>query len=79
MKPKRKKIVPSSVPSVGGVYRVPLRRVYNKMHIKGDATWDVVYGKKKCLLCKQHFQEGDPYTVTNDHKYQHVECPGVKK
>ena len=69
-----------------GVYRIPLRRVFNKKQVKGDATWNDVYGHHKCLKCKQHFGEGDAYTVIRVwkankdgsgypvHKYQHVEC-----
>jgi hypothetical protein len=69
-----------------GVYRVPLKRVFNKKngYIKGDMTWDIIYSKSKCLKCKQHFKEGEPYVVVIEwkgatktvpvHKYQHVEC-----
>jgi hypothetical protein len=73
-KPKLEKKITSPVPIIGGVYRIPLRKVYNKNHIKGDATWDSIYGKKKCAKCRQKFQEGDAYRTTNDHKYVHVEC-----
>ena len=73
-KPKLEKKITSPVPIIGGVYRIPLRKVYNKNHIKGDATWDDVYKRKKCAVCKKHFIEGDAYRTTNDHKYVHVEC-----
>jgi hypothetical protein len=73
----------------GGVYRVPVRRVFNKNHVEGDPTWADIYGKARCMKCHKHFQEGDAYTVIvvlkkdtkgNEkfepvHKYLHVECP----
>ena len=82
------KKTPEILRPVGGVYRVPLRRVYRKGKIEGDATWAEVYGNKKCLKCKKGFAEGDAYTVIVTmkknskgeetyeaiHKYQHVGC-----
>jgi hypothetical protein len=80
-----KKTQTSLPPKIGGVYRVPLRKVYNKTK-KTDATWDTVYGDKKCLKCKKHFKEGDAYIIVTvwtahkdgsaspTHKGQHVEC-----
>ena len=73
---------------VGGVYRVPLRKVFNKKRVEGDPTWNDIYGGKKCVQCKQQFAEGDPYVVVVTmkknskgeetyeaiHKYKHVEC-----
>ena len=77
------KKTPDILRPVGGVYRVPLRRVYNKTH-KGDEDWGIVYGDKKCLKCKKHFQEGDVYTIVTQwkgvtgtvpvQKGQHVNC-----
>jgi hypothetical protein len=63
----------SSVPQVRAVYRIPPRKVYNANH-KGDATWDKVYGRAKCIVCKKHLLEGDVYTMNNDHTLQHVGC-----
>lgn len=60
-----------------GVYRIPLRRVFNKKRIPGDPSWDQIYGKKRCVSCRQYFHEGDVYFVTNDGEYSHLSgmCP----
>jgi len=79
---------PVELQLLGGVYRVPLKKVYKSKRIDKELLWDDVYGKHKCVKCKKHFREGDPYTVivllkknrAGDetfepiHKYQHVEC-----
>ena len=84
-----KKVTPVELRPLGGVYRVPLKSVFNKKKVNQAVTWADVYGKAKCLKCKQHFAEGDAYTVIvtmkknklgdetyeSIHKYQHVECP----
>jgi hypothetical protein len=58
------------------VYRIPLKRVFAKKKIDKDATWNNVYGKVKCAICKQHFKEGEAYTHADNacRKYAHVEC-----
>lgn len=58
------------------VYRVPLRRVFNKSRMPGDLTWNEVYGKVKCCRCHKHFAEGDPYLTVTGTKIQfaHVGC-----
>jgi hypothetical protein len=59
------------------IYRVPLRKVFNKKRLDGDPTWNDVYGKQKCRKCKKNFRESDPYrTVIVDRvlKFEHVEC-----
>lgn len=71
------------------VYRIPIRSVFNRKRSDKTASWKQVYGGKKCLKCKQYFEEGDAYTVvtvwegklklTPVHKYQHVECPPKEK
>ena len=81
-----KKKTPEILLPVGGTYRVPLRKVFKKKfnRLDGDATWNEIYGSKKCLKCKKSFQEGDAYTVVVEwrgeqktdpvHKYLHVRC-----
>lgn len=67
------------------VYRVPLKKVFNRRPFN-IATWAEIYGHVKCIRCKQHFKEGDPYIVVVHykpvaggsskmpiHKYQHAE------
>lgn len=82
------KKTPEILKPLGGVYRVPLKRVFAKRRFPGDASWDETYGNKRCLKCHKHFQEGDAYTVIVTmkknskgeetyeaiHKYQHVGC-----
>lgn len=43
------------------IYRIPTRKEYRKKILKGDATWDQVYGNKKCYVCNEHFKEEDLY------------------
>lgn len=62
-----------------GIYRVPLRRVFRKGRIPGDPTWDEIYGKARCIKCRGHFSEGQPYRTDNTGGYSHVECPEKKK
>jgi len=62
-----------------GIYRVPLRRVFRKTHMPGDPSWDDIYGHKKCVICRKHFSEGQPYRTNNDGTYEHVECPSVAR
>ena len=82
-----KKKTPEILLPVGGVYRVPLRKVFKKRaRVEGDATWNEIYGSKKCLKCKKPFQELDVYTVKIEwkkhsdgsespiHRYLHVGC-----
>ena len=78
------KKTPEILRPVGGVYRVPLRRVFNKDRVEGDATWDQVYGNQRCVKCHKHLQEGQAYTIVTQwkgstgtvpvQKGQHVEC-----
>lgn len=58
------------------VYRIPTRKVYNAKHIKGDPSWNDIYGKKKCFICHQPFREGDVYRLTDEvkPKYYHIGC-----
>jgi hypothetical protein len=84
----RKHVTLIELRPLGGVYRVPLKSVFNKKKLDQTKTWSDVYGKVKCMHCKKHFQEGDVYTVLvimkknklGDetfeyiHKYQHVGC-----
>jgi len=64
---------------MAGVYRVPLRRVFNKKRIPGDPSWNDVYGKARCVICHKHFSEGDPYMVTVAGKYEHINCRETAK
>jgi hypothetical protein len=84
----KKKERPVELQPLGGVYRVPLKRVFNKKKLDATKTWDDVYGRTKCIACKRHLKEGDAYTVLGvlkkdkegnetyeiKHKYKHVNC-----
>lgn len=65
----------SKLPGVIATYRVPLRSVFNAKHIKGDPSWDDIYGKKKCCHCLEHFKEGQAYRMAKNNEPYHVECP----
>ena len=46
-------------------YVVPTKRQFHKdRHDKG-ITWKQVYGTKKCVVCKKHFEENDEYVIAN--------------
>ena len=73
------------------VYRVPLKKVFRKKHpVQGDPKWEDIYGHIKCMVCKKHMQEGDPYVVVVTwkkhtdgsespvHRYQHTDCADLK-
>lgn len=62
-----------------GIYRVPLRRVFRKGRMPGDATWDEIYGKARCVKCRGHFSEGQAYRTDNAGACSHVDCPEKKK
>jgi len=79
MKTKTKTTKKSSktdfIPAVAtGIYRIPKKSWFNKKQVNGDPKWKDIYGKKKCFVCKEHFQEGEAYKATNNHKYHHVDC-----
>jgi hypothetical protein len=60
-----------------GIYRVPLKKVFAKNKVDKNSTWQTVYGNKRCVRCKRHFEEGDAYrVVSNIPKMicKHVEC-----
>lgn len=61
------------------VYRVPTKAYYRKNRLDKTKNWNDIYGTHRCSVCKQHFREKDAYTVTNDGRYQHVECPKKAK
>lgn len=63
------------IPSVRHVYRIPTKEVYRRNHIKGDPSWQDVYGKARCDKCRKHFVEGDVYEMTRQGKPQHIDCP----
>lgn len=82
----KRKVIPSELQPLGGVYRVPLKRVYKSKRINECASWDDVYAHVRCIACKKHFKEGEAYQVITEwkkhangsaspsHKYQHINC-----
>jgi len=59
---KRKMISSEPIDDVR-VYKIPSRNEYSKNSLAGDVTWDELYGKKKCYVCNEHFEEGDEYVA----------------
>lgn len=55
-------------------YRVPTRKVYNRIRIDENLSWNDVYGNKRCFVCKKKFKEKDAYRMTIDHRGYHVDC-----
>ena len=59
---KRKMISSEPINDVH-IYTIPSRKEYKKNSLSGDVTWDELYGKKKCYVCNEHFEEGDEYVA----------------
>ena len=57
----RRIIKPTNVSTEDHVYVVPTRKDYMKNRVNKLASWDDLYGKKKCYVCGEHFEEGDEY------------------
>jgi hypothetical protein len=51
-----------------GVYRIPTRKVFKKIRADKGTTWEQVYGSEKCIRCREHFKESDPYIVVVHYK-----------
>ena len=76
-----KKLVSEIVDSVIS-YTIPTKKQHKKGKLGKDVTWIKLYGKKKCYVCNEHFNEGDEYTAEASVRkrsqwvvpYRHCDC-----
>lgn len=59
----KRKTVSSEPVSGPQIYRIKTKKEHKESTLAGDVTWDELYGKKKCYVCNEHFEEGDEYVA----------------